>query len=205
MHAEALTKTAASLFPRFSRFKDFYLVGGTALALHIGHRISVDFDFFSTKPLPLRLLPEIKHVFDNSIITLTYRAPEQLNLIVDAVKCTFFSFEYPLVDPLTLYKKVPLASIRELAAMKAFSIGKRLSYKDYVDWYFLLQEEHVKLSEIIHIAKKKFGGDFNDRLFLGQLVSLEDVPVQKIDFLRHKIDRKTIQKFLEDTVRHYKI
>ena len=47
MHEEALTKEAARLFPRFDRFKGFYLAGGTALALQIGHRISVDLDFFS--------------------------------------------------------------------------------------------------------------------------------------------------------------
>lgn len=205
MHDETLTTQAAKLFPKISQFKGFYLVGGTALALHIGHRISVDFDLFSPKILPPHLLQQIKKTYSGSNITVTYRTPEQINLIIDGVKHTFFSFEYPLVESLVRYKKVPLASIKEIAAMKAFSIGKRLSYKDYVDWYFLLKEHHIKLSEAITIAKKKFKGDFNDRLFLGQLVSLEDVPTQKIDFLKANIDRQTIQKFLEKTVHSYKI
>src|SRR3989344_7531100 len=50
MHAEVLIKEASKLFPTFRYFKDFYLVGGTALALHIGHRQSIDFDFFSQQP-----------------------------------------------------------------------------------------------------------------------------------------------------------
>lgn len=136
-------------------------------------------------------------------MTLTYRAPEQLNLLIDGIKFTFFYFPYPLVTPFVRYKKIPLASTQELAAMKAFAIGKRLAYKDYVDWYFLLKEKHIGLSSIIRLAKQKFNGDFNDRLFLGQLVSLEDVTTQTIDFLRRSVSRKEIQKFLEQVVGRY--
>ena len=50
MHDEALTAKAFELFPLLSKFKNFYLAGGTALALHIGHRLSVDFDLFSSLP-----------------------------------------------------------------------------------------------------------------------------------------------------------
>lgn len=205
MHDEALTSKAFELFPRIAKFKNFYLVGGTALALHIGHRLSVDFDLFSLKPLPAQLFRQIKKIFIKSKIEITYKTPEQLNLIIDGIKYTFFYFEYPVINSFDFYKKVPILKIKELAAMKAFSIGKRLSYKDYVDWYFLLKENHVRLENVVRLAKKKFGGDFNDRLFLSQLVSLEDVPTQKIDFLRGEIDRKTIQKFLEQVVRKYKI
>ncbi|MBI2443757.1 MAG: nucleotidyl transferase AbiEii/AbiGii toxin family protein [Candidatus Magasanikbacteria bacterium] len=205
MHAEALLPRAAALFPRLARFKNFYLVGGTALALHIGHRISVDFDLFSAQALPPTLLRRVKRIFARASVTVTYRAPEQLNLLIDNVKCTFFRFEYPIVEAVSHYHRVPLVSLRELAAMKAFAIGKRLAYKDYVDWYFMLKEKHVQLAEVIRVAKKKFKHDFSDRLFLGQLVSLADVPTQKIDFLRGEVERGTIQKFLEKTVRQYKI
>lgn len=205
MHDEALTTKAFELFPCLAKFKKFYLVGGTALALHIGHRLSVDFDLFSSKPLWPHLLRQIKKIFITSKIEVTYKTPEQLNLIIDGVKCTFFFFEYPTINSFNFYRKVPILKVKELAAMKAFSIGKRLSYKDYVDWYFLLKEKHVRLTDVIKLARKKFGRDFNDRLFLGQLVSLEDVPTQKIDFLREEVDKKTIQKFLEQTVRQYKI
>lgn len=205
MHVEALTPQAAKLFPHLARFKDFYLVGGTALALQIGHRLSVDFDLFSSQALSPRLLAFVKKVFAGSDITVTYRVPGQLNLTIDGIKQTFFVFDYPPVEPLVLYKQVPLVSVHEIAAMKAFAIGKRLAYKDYVDWYFLLKENHVNLADVVRTAKKKFSYDFNDRLFLGQLASFHDVPTQKIDFLRGDVDRASIQKFLEDAVRRYKI
>lgn len=201
MHEEALTKKAATIFPHFSRFETFYLVGGTALALHIGHRISVDFYFFSKEELPANLLQRVKRVFSRSSTVVTYRAPEQLNVLIDGIKTTFFHYPYSLIDPFCMYQGVSIASIREIAAMKAFSIGKRLSYKDYVDWYFMLKERHVELNDVITTAEKKFGNDFNDRLFLGQLASLEDIHEQSIDFLHDPVSYETVRTFLIEEVK----
>lgn len=201
MHAKALTPQSARLFPKLSRLKSFYLVGGTALALHIGHRISVDFDLFSEKALSPVLLQKIKRIFSGSSIEVTYRSVDQINLLVDGVKTTFFHYPYPLIEPLVAYQNVPLASVVEIAAMKAFAIGKRLAYKDYVDWYFLLSKRHVTLPVVIELAQAKFGGDFNDRLFLGQLASLEDIPNQKIDFLNEVVDRQTIESTLRACIK----
>lgn len=203
MIEQAFTKESALLFPNFSRFKNFYLVGGTALALQIGHRISVDFDFFSSEELPSNLLQRARRVFPNSSISVTYRSPEQLNMLIDNIKTTFLQYPYPALDPFVLHRGVSLASVREIASTKAFSIGKRLSYKDYVDWYFLLSEKHVSLGEIIQFCQKKFGGDFNDRLFLGQLASFEDVPSQNIDFLSEPVGRDIIKAFLEKAVHNF--
>lgn len=205
MHEKALTKEAIFLFPRFTKIKGFYLVGGTALALQIGHRISIDFDFFSSKDLPQNLLQQVKRVFPNSSISVTYRVPEQLNILIDNVQTTFLQYEYQVIDPFVSYQGICLASIREIAAMKALAVGRRLSYKDYVDWYFLLAEKHVSLEEMIPFCQKKFGDHFNDRLFLGQLVSMEDIPSQKINFLRGPVERDVIQQFLESTIRNFRL
>jgi len=203
MYEKALTEEAKKIFSRFGKFKDFYLVGGTALALQINHRTSVDFDFFSELELPVGLLQKVHRVFPDVPIKVTYRVPEQLNVLIDNIKTTFFYFPYPIVEPGTQYNRVQIASVPEIAAMKAFSIGKRLSYKDYIDWYFLLHEKYVNLGQVIKIAREKFNGDFNARLFLGQLVSLEDVPTQEIDFIRDEVGRNEVKKFLENAVRNF--
>lgn len=205
MHREALTEAGTRLLPHLASFKGFYLAGGTSLALHIGHRRSIDFDLFSTEQLPDRLLAAAKRVFAESAIAVTYAAPEQLDLSVDGVKITFLTYPYAPVEPLTEYEGIGLATIAEIAAMKAFALGKRLSYKDYVDWYFLLSEKHVVLPDVIALAQKKFGGDFNDRLFLGQLVSFEDIAEVPIDFLRQPVDKHEIQSFLQQTVQDFKL
>ena len=201
MHEEALTEKGKELFSRLSLFKDFYLVGGTALALQIGHRQSVDFDLFSYTSLPDQLLAKVKRAFLGSSVIVTYRTSNQLNLLLDNVKATFFHYEYPVIDPLLTWQNVSMASIQEIAAMKAFAIGKRLSYKDYIDWYFLLSENHVALPAVISLAQKKFGGDFNDSLFLGQLISFEDIQETPIDFLRGDVSRRTVETFLREYVR----
>ena len=205
MHEQVLTKGAASLIPLLRRFRGYYLVGGTALALQIGHRISVDFDLFSPKELPRNISQRIKRVFSGYPITATYAVGgEQINLIIKGVKATFFYYPYPVLEPFVEYRGIPLAAIPEIAAMKAFSIiGKRIAYKDYVDWYFLLHDDHITIKRVIGLARKKYGGDFNDRLFLGQLASLEDVPTQKIDFVKDEIPRETIGNFLKKAVKGY--
>ncbi len=205
MHEEALTRQAAKLLPRFAVFKNFYLVGGTALALQIGHRRSVDFDFFSEKKLPSNLMGQVKKTFLHSQIAVTYSTVGQVNLVIDDIKTTFLEYPYPILEVFIKERGVAMASISEIAAMKAHAIGRRLSYKDYVDWYFLLKEEYITLSELISLAQKKFGGEFNDRLFLGQLVSLVDIPTQPIDFLRGEVKRETIQKFLESEVKKIRL
>jgi len=205
MHEEALTKESADIFSLFGSFSGFYLVGGTSLALQIGHRRSVDFDFFSYELLPQNLLPKIKRIFVEKSISVTYKAAEQLNLIINDVKVTFFNYPYPNIYPLIDWRTIKLASVPEIALMKAFSIGKRLSFKDYVDWYFLLSEGHVSLADVLDGSKKKFGSDFNDRLFLGQLVSLDEIPSQKIDFLRNEISFGDLQIFFEKEVKKIKL
>lgn len=205
MHEKALTEDASRLFPHFAKFRGLYLVGGTALALQIGHRLSVDFDFFSFQELPKNLLQKVKRAFPGSSLVVTYHVPGQLNLLLDNIQTTFFYYPYPVVQPFVEYRGVPLLRLVEIAAMKALALGGRLSYKDYVDWYFLLKEGYVKLPEVLSLCKKKFGGDFNDRLFLGQLVSSQDIPSQEINFLRNPVERRTIELFLQDTVRSFKL
>ena len=205
MHDEILTKNAAELLPCLHNFEDFYLVGGTALALQIGHRRSIDFDLFSRNPLPADILTKAKRIFKDFPITLTYRSPEQLNLIVNDVKITFFFYDYPVIDSLLKFNNISLVSIPEIAAMKAFAIGKRLSYKDYVDWYFMLKECHTSLTDVIKHAQEKFANDFNDRLFLGQLCSLQDVPTQQIDFIGDEVSREVIAEFLENAVKDFEL
>lgn len=203
MHEEILTQKARKLFPLLAKFTEFYLVGGTALALQIGHRVSVDFDMFTESVLSPRLLEKIKRIFRAYPIQVTYRSSDQINCVIADVKFTFFSYRYPVLDRYVMVKKIPLASVKEIAAMKALAVGGRLAYKDYVDWYFFLKGNRVDLESVIDLARKKFGGDFSDRLFLGQLASFHDVPTQTIDFFGKDISRKTIELFIAKTVKRY--
>lgn len=165
MHQEVLTNEAGKLLPQLKFFNEFYLAGGTALALQIGHRISVDFDFFSAKELKKDLLSEIEKFFGgaNNIKT------------------------------------------KEIAAMKAYTIGRRGAFKDYVDLYFILLDNFETMRGIVENAEKKYGDAFNSRLFLEQLVYFEDIKDTDIRFLRERVSVDELRSFFEERAREIRI
>ena len=203
MHREVLTKRAAELFPALRAFPGFYLAGGTALALQIGHRISVDFDLFSDSAIKRTLLLGLNGVFPNASISALINNLDELTVLVDGVKVTFLRYPFPPIDPLVASESVPLLSVGEIAATKAYTIGRRGAFKDYVDLYFALLEGHSTLAEIIAMADKKFGVEFNSRLFLEQLVFLDDIEDTEIEFLKPAVTRAEILKFFESAVIAY--
>jgi hypothetical protein len=118
MHQEVLTKEGAELFPTLSRFSGFYLAGGTALALQIGHRLSVDFDLFRDEPITPSLFPRVERAFPFPATPLVNNSDE-LTVILNGVKITFLNYPFPVLDPFEIYDGFPLLSVPEIAATKA--------------------------------------------------------------------------------------
>lgn len=100
MHSEALTDDGAKMFPALAAFEGFYLAGGTALALQIGHRVSIDFDLFTEKPIDRLLLPKVKRVFSGALVQPVVNNPDELTAFVGNVKATFLRYPFPLIRPL---------------------------------------------------------------------------------------------------------
>ena len=157
-------------------------MGGAALALQLGHGTSVDFDLFIQKEIPSGLLGKVKEVFSKATVKPLVNNKGELTVLVNEVKCTFFNSVFVPVLPLIRYEQVPIASVREIAADKAHTIGRRGKYRDYIDLYFILKEKHVPLDEIIQLAEKKYGDEFNGRLFLEQLLYLISKTLKTIPF-----------------------
>lgn len=201
MHREVLSEPAAELFPALSRFPGFYLAGGTALALQIGHRVSVDFDLFSNDEIDRALLQRVRRVFGEAEIAVLVDNADELTLLVNGVKTTFLRYPFPPREPFTVYEDVRLLSIREIAATKAYTIGRRGAYKDYVDLYFVIAENHITLPALIIGAEEKFGTDFNARLFLEQLVYVADLDDAEIQFLKPLVTPKELVTFFEERIR----
>ena len=133
MHDEILNAAQQKLLPLMSRFRrEYYLVGGTAIALHIGHRRSVDFDMF--KPTPIDHKKNLDRIVESGFeYQVTRRVFEQMNLIVGDVKLTFFQYPFPVVPEEVFGKVFRMPSLISLAAMKAYALGRRSKWKDYVD------------------------------------------------------------------------
>ncbi|MDD4901420.1 MAG: nucleotidyl transferase AbiEii/AbiGii toxin family protein [Patescibacteria group bacterium] len=205
MHPEALNKKGKKIFTKLKNFDAFYLAGGTALALQIGHRISVDFDFFSGKPIKKELLAEIKRIFAKTAVAVSVNNTDELTVFIEGVKITFLHYPFPLTEKIMEYDGVKLLSVKEIAATKAYTIGRRGSFKDYVDLYFIISGQRAALNEILKIADKKYGGDFNARLFLEQLIYLDDVEEGGIIFLKNQVGKIALVNFFSEEIKKLKL
>lgn len=206
MHLEVLTNNAKRVFDKILKFQNlkdvFYLAGGTALALQIGHRISVDLDFFSDKPIKKTLLKDIEDFFGQTAQVIV-KSQNELTVIIDGVKVTFLHYYFPLIYPLENKNPVALASIKEIALMKAYALGRRQSLKDYVDLYTIISTDITTLDSIMENSKTKFGEVFNDRVFLEQLVYIDDIENEPIQWINKPVSKEEIQDFFEIKIKEY--
>jgi len=115
-------------------------------------------------------------------------------------------FPFPLLLKLLTFKGIKILNIKEIATSKAYTIGRRGSYKDYVDLYYIIKEERFSLIKIINLAEKKYQDDFNGRLFLEQLLYLDDVEDINIVFLKKKkINKKILVDFFQQEIKKIKL
>ena len=147
----------------------------------------------------------MKEVFAEKTLHPLVNNREELTVLVDETKVTFLSYPFPVLFKFVKYEMIQLLSVKEIAATKAYTLGRRGSFKDYVDLYFTVLESYANLNEIIEMAQKKYQNDFNARLFLEQLLYLEDVGDTEILFLKKAIKKDALRYFFEDKVREIKI
>lgn len=205
MKLEVLTKEGKDIFRLLGKFEDFYLAGGTALALQIGHRISVDFDLFSGTEISKNLLVKVKRVFEGKTVIPSVNNPDELTVFADDIKITFLKYPFPVINKFVDYNGVKILDAKEIAATKAYTIGRRGTLKDYVDLHFIVSEKISSLDEIMEMSKNKFGSEFNDRLFLEQLVYFNDIEETKIQFLKESITKSDLEKFFQLEVSKIKL
>ena len=183
MHEEILSAGQKELLPLMAQFRrEYYLVGGTAIALHIGHGRSIDFDMFKLtavnhkKNLDRIVAAGFRH-------QVTRRVAEQMNLVVNGVKLTFLQYPFPVAADARLRDVFRIPSLLSLAAMKAYALGRRSKWKDYVDLYFLLTN-HFSLMEVVAKAREIFGELFSEKLFRAQLSYFDDIDFsEKVEYL----------------------
>lgn len=205
MRQEALTNKGKTIFPLLKNFTGFYLAGGTALAMQIGHRISVDFDLFIDSQIKASQLSELKKYFKDSKIETLINNPDELTVLVDSVKITFLNYPFPLIESNIDFEGISLMNPKDIAAAKAYAIGRRGTLKDYIDLYFLFRENHTDINECITIAKQKFGREFNARLFAEQLIYLDDIEDEEIVFIKDRVSKIDIQSYFESIIKTIKL
>lgn len=198
MHSEVLTPAQNDLLPFVNEFKkDFCLVGGTAMALQIGHRRSIDFELFtSSESLDLGKIKALHKAVDVPEKGILYEAFDQLHIAINDVKITFFCYPIQIKAELWFDSFCKMPDLLTLAAMKVFALGGRAKWKDYVDLFFLLKS-HFQLSDISNKAEEIFGDSFSTKLPREQLTYFEDIDYsEEVDFVGFEVTKEEIKKFL---------
>lgn len=203
-HTEVLTIRQASIFSSLTPITnalDFYLAEGTGIALYLGHRHSVDLDWFGQKRLedPLRMAKEIEKK------GLSLKAREfstgTLHCSMRGINVSFFEYLYPLLFPLVrceIYGCM-VASLDDISCMKLVAIAQRESKKDFIDIYAICK--HYKpLPELLELSRKKFGLDDMSSIVHG-LVYFDDADKERPPRMLWRLDWRRIKSEIKEWVR----
>ncbi len=136
--------------------KQFALVGGTALALQLGHRKSVDLDFFTIEDFDANILYEYL-AEDFNITQVTVKLRQTLILEIDYVKVDCIGFKHPFIRPIHSIEDIQILDIEDIAPMKLDALSARGAKKDFYDIYFLLQR--YSLSQLLDFYREKYEHD----------------------------------------------
>ncbi|TSC53277.1 MAG: hypothetical protein LiPW39_362 [Parcubacteria group bacterium LiPW_39] len=203
MYLEILEPKRKKFLSKLGFLKEygFYMAGGTALALQIGHRTSLDFDFYTNKSFDsAKLYQELRKRFGKVIFL--QKAEDTLIVKLDEVAVSFFYYPYPIVFLSAEIEGVPIASKQDIAAMKIIAISDRGTKRDFIDVYFLLKE--FSLEEIFEFVKKKYP-EFNIYVGLRGLTYFADAEKkqQRKLYLFKSVSWAEIKKFLIKEVRKF--
>lgn len=178
---------------------DMRLVGGTALALQLGHRRSVDLDFFGCVSTDTNsVIAELNKIGRVGIISCTETIRR---LTIDDVKVDIVDYsDVPWIDGAVVSDNLRLASLRDIAAMKMNAIVGRGSRKDFVDLYFLLQ--HFSFSDIMDCYRQKYPAGTDYRAMMSS-VYFKDAEIQPMPEMLSEATWDMMKSFIKRTVDHY--
>jgi Nucleotidyl transferase AbiEii toxin, Type IV TA system len=131
----------------------FYLVGGTALALQMGHRVSIDLDLFTPEPFDKTDLMDMLNAHFDDVL-LESEGISMLITNIQQVKVDFVKMSYPILFPHLEISGIRMLDIRDIAPMKLKAIAHRGSKKDFYDIYYLLN--HLSVAEMLRLFSEKF-------------------------------------------------
>jgi hypothetical protein len=205
LHEGCVSKRLLTLIRKLeseSVFRDYFLVGGTALALQIGHRKSDDIDLFTQKELKIPAITKyLKQNHSNS-----YQLLNSQNMIfqvmIDDIKVDFVHHPFDLVEMPYCNNQITYLGKNDIAAMKLHAIETTDNRaKDFVDIFFLLKE--MQLEKMFEYYRQKYStcNIFNAKRSLG---FFDDVPEESWDevrLIKRKITANTIKKKIINAIR----
>jgi len=187
-------------------YKDFHLVGGTALSLQIGHRISDDIDLFTTETLKKeKIFNYAKNIKNDVEIQNDDETIFQLYFPSNNLKIDFVQYPYKLLDPLVITEEgLHMVGKNDIAAMKMSAAGTRgYEAKDFIDLYYLLKE--MTIDQIIENFKRKYENE-NPIHYIRSMAFFDDVTEdswKSVKIIKDKISVNDVKYTLTKNIRDY--
>jgi hypothetical protein len=201
MHAEAIHANAASCLATLARrgiTKPFYLAGGTGLAAQLGHRRSVDLDFFSLHTFTVPAL--VRRLRAAGTFALDEQAPGTLHGRLNRTLVSFLHYPYPLLKRPRAFRGAHIAHPLDIGCMKLDAIATRSTKKDFVDVYFLLRE--IPLPELLRAFERKYRSvDYNLAHVLKSLTYFNDARSDPLPDMLVPFSWDDLERALEREVR----
>jgi hypothetical protein len=181
--------------------RQYYLGGGTAVALHLGHRRSVDLDWFTTALIadPLLLAQDLR---DSGVPFVTRSAEHgTLHGSVARVRVSLLTYQYPLLANTVAwsYGRCELAAVADLAAMKLAAVAQRGAKKDFVD-VFALGTRRASLAQMLDWYRQKYATQEIFHL-LYSLIYFDDADRERLPRMLWRTTWRAVKKAIQEWVR----
>ena len=171
------------------------LVGGTALALQLGHRKSVDLDLFGGIDASSE---EIREALSMSHSITVVKESRNINIyLIDGIKVDFVNYKYAWIDKAVEEDTIILAGIKDIAAMKIAAVVGRGTKKDFIDLFFLLRQ--YSLQEILQLYLQKYP-DGSLFIALKSLSYFEDAEPDPMPVMFEKVNWEDVKARIKQAV-----
>ena len=201
MRPEALTEnTKEVLFnmKKMPAIEQFYLAGGTALALYLGHRVSFDLDFFAQDDFDELLL--IQQLPSLGKFELEKKSPQSILGLLSNVKISFLGYRYPLLFPFQTLEDIKIADVRDIVCMKIDAISSRGTKRDFIDVYFVVKEI-MPLEEILRLFVQKYAAiNYNLMHIKKSLVFFDDAESESMPKMLKQVEWEEVKNFFKEEI-----
>jgi predicted nucleotidyltransferase component of viral defense system len=202
LRTDTLEKSTLALLRKLQSmevFKDTRLVGGTALTLQLGHRLSVDLDLFGAVMADANeLSDELRTNGFNARLDHSSKNIKQYT--INAVKVDFVAYPYIWLEPAKVEDGIRLAGLKDIAAMKLEAITNRGTRRDFVDVFFLLKHFSINQQIELYLQKYPDGSSFN---VLRSLSYFEDAETDPMPKMLEAIDWDHVKSYIREIVVSY--
>lgn len=202
MFCHTLDSQARELFIGLGRepwIEAFYLAGGSAAALHLGHRVSVDLDFFSEQAYEVE--PLVQRLRALGRLTIQQQSPGTMVGRLDGVRISFFTYPYPLLEKPIIVDGVRVASLSDIALMKIVAIGQRGRMRDFVDLVFICRAGWSLEELLRRIPQKYTTVSYPSYHLLRALTYFDDAEGDEPPKMLMDFDWAEVRRFFEGEVR----